>query len=61
MKERASVHPCVRRAAVGLRRLLFFLISTFSVHAQKFIGTRLEYLPEGYNLGIAGGRNGCYF
>ncbi len=49
MKERASVHPCVARCC-RTASLLFFLISTFSVHAQKFIGTRLEYLPEGYNL-----------
>ena len=49
MMERASVHPCATRC-FRTASLVFFLISTFSVQAQKFIGTRLEYLPEDSNL-----------
>ena len=32
--------------------VVFALLSSFSTQAQKFIGTRLEYLPESYNLDL---------
>ena len=32
--------------------VLVVLFSSFSVHAQKFIGTRLEHLPADYNLSL---------
>ncbi|MBV42624.1 MAG: hypothetical protein CL834_06280 [Crocinitomicaceae bacterium] len=32
--------------------VVFALLSSFSAQAQKFIGTRLEYLPEEYNMDL---------